>query len=417
MFGDAPVCEPILRQACPKREPVGAFAATAGPCDAVSPQPVGKSCKHRVAGCAGVTRHLCDRVCSYCASIKGGATCRLLNFARSGGANAYCGHRGRDAEWEPVGSQPVVTVTGVVSSGGDTSGCPGVTPCPSCGLPRYGARDSCLTHDDRDFVLNLAVGEAALPLLSPANMVGDRSHPGRDLDVETEWMYLFAPYRGAWLFAPEDKGYANPLRLGPRLTWRDDAGVERDLGVPAPGDAAAAQGVLAADCGHLDERGFARTELHPALTLVWVHAEAPGRWTAWVRAATWIDDDVRRFRLRPLRAVLPLPGGAAGRAVEVASFRWDYAWRGQHVVVDRGCTLSTNGDHQQEHPTAHLAGADGSEALRLAAAAEPPGSAHESSAFTITFAVREGALVIELLPREGADAQSLAGARAELIAR
>src|SRR5207253_2052228 len=84
------------------------------------------------------------------------------------------------------------------------SGCTDAPTCVGCAAPRYSALDNCFTHDDRDFVLDLAVGEEALPFLSPANMIADSAHAGRDLDVEAEWMYLFAPFHSVRLFASGD---------------------------------------------------------------------------------------------------------------------------------------------------------------------------------------------------------------------
>ena len=326
----SPTCEPILGTPCPSREAPSGFAVGRGECEGIAPTPVGALCKSRVAGCAGLLRPLCKRACGYCRSLVEGAVCRARHLAAAEGPNAACGRHGMDDEWEPVEPLPV-TLVGEVGGGGGR-GCPGLPAESGWGLPRYSARDSCFTHLDRDFLFDLAVGAEALPSLSPANLVSDRSHAGRDLEVETEWMYLFAPFRGTRLFAADDTGLAKPAALLPRLRWTDEGGHARDLGVPMPGDPMAAQGVLAADCGHLDASGFARTELHPALALAWLHRESDKAYTLWVRAASHLATDQRSHRLQPLRAVLPLPGPA-----KVASFSWDYSLSGYRVAIDRSC--------------------------------------------------------------------------------
>jgi hypothetical protein len=412
--GDVPQCARILGTDCPRQDPPGDFDAGRGPCDEVPATVVAAGrCRARVAGCAGLTRNLCDRVCEYCASIVDGASCRLRSFYRGSAALRACGLRGRDFEWEPVASmaQPV-TFTGTVTAGGRAA-CAGVAPCPECGEPRLSASDSCLTHEDRDFVMNLAVGEEALPLLSPGNLIEDRGHAGRSVEIESEWMYLFAPYQSRWFYVASDVELKHRRRLDGPLRFRDAKGREREVAVPLAGDTAAAQGILAADCGHLNAEGFPRIELHPALALAWTHAEGGGRFTLHVRASSGRDGDARRFLLAPLRATLSLPGLGA-RTPELRSFRWEWLLRRYSVSIDRTCVLGGNAGQQQERPLAHVDGGDDGEADRLNAVGTGAAGGHQSEAFGIRATPVPGGVQIEVWPTLDEDPPLLMGARYDL---
>jgi hypothetical protein len=388
-------CGTIFGKMCPSREAKVEAFERAPACAAVGPTPVGNVCKERVAGCAGLTGELCPRVCDYCASLVSGALCRLGRLATGG----ECPRAGMNDAWEPVGDK-IITLTGAVGSGGGR-GCAGLRPCDGCAVPRYSPRDGCLTHQDRDFVLDQAVGPEALRYLTPANMVSDRAHSGRDLEVETEWMYLFPQHPGRRLFTESDIDFTHPQPLG-----------QLDF-VPAPGDPLAAQGALVADCGHLDAAGFPRTELHPALALAWAHAEGAGRFSIFVRAVSHLDTDARRFRLQPLAVSVPLPEGAA----EVASFRWEHLWRGYSVHVDHGCVLAGNGDHEQEHPVASLSDVDQSPVAAANARREAAAGWHELGGFALRVRASAGAALVELRPLHDEDPPPLVGARAEIVVR
>jgi hypothetical protein len=422
-----PACEPILGHGCPKRDPPSSFGAGLGSCEGVPPTPVDGACKARVAGCAGLTGQLCPRACGYCKSLIDGARCRLGALLWLRNANEACGHSGMHDEWEaigvegaparaadgalPEGPAPVI-LHGIVGAGGGR-GCAGLSPCDGCAVPRYSARDSCFTHADRDFVFDLALGEDGLFALSPANMVSDRSHVGRDLEVEAEWMYLFPQYRGAWLFAPDDRGLERARPLPARLSFELE-GQARSLAVPGPGDALAASGALVADCGHLDQHGFARTELHPALALAWAHAEGEGRYTVAVRAISHSDTDRLRYRLAPLRALLPLQA-RPGQAISVESFKWSYLYKGYSIAVDRSCVFAGNGDHQQERPTAHLAGGENVAEAQQQARGERPEALHRIDGFALRISAAAGGALVELWPERDESPALLAGASAEVL--
>jgi hypothetical protein len=312
-----------------------------------------------------------------------------------------------DDEWEPVElAQQLIVLTGRAGRDG-ASGCTDAPTCARCAAPRYSALDNCYTHDDRDFVLDLSAGQEALPHLSPANMVADSAHGGRDIDVEAEWMYLFAPFHSVRLFAPDDAKLVRPRPLPARLSWKGG-----ELGVPVAGDAVAVAGVLAADCGHLNARGFARVEVHPALALAWVHEEGGGRVSAFVRAMTHVNGERHRFALGTFRARLPLPGG--GRVV---SFRWDYLWHGYRIEVDRSCGQADEGGHAQERPTAHLSDVDQSEVARLNARPEKPDAVHESRWYDVRVGVAGKSVEIEVRPRGDEDPPALMGISAAIELR
>jgi hypothetical protein len=406
-------------------------------------------CRSRVAGCAGLVGDLCPRIGGYCNSLVSGALCRLGHLALPGDANATCGRHGMHDEWEPVALQQSqgneetarsldgnsfagvapLTLIGMVGAGGG-AGCPKSLPAstsvlqgemaaPSSegqGLPRYSEHDNCFTHRDRDFAFDLAVGEEALPYLSPANMTSDRNHAGRDLEIETEWMYFFPPFRSTWLFSNRDRGLARPQSLGSRISFAGAGGAPQELAVPAPGDVLAAQGVLIADCGYLDGRGFARTELHPALALTWVHSEGGGRFSLHVRAASHLASDVLRFPLAPLSASLPI-AGAAGRRAELVSFNWDYLWRGYSIETDRSCVLSANGAHEQERPTAHLSSVDQSDVAAANASHESPNAMHQLGGFSLRLLTSGDHVLVELRALRDEDPPLLVGASAELVLR
>ena len=392
--GDVPVCPPVVGRPCPSRDPPDGLGEGKAFCDEVPPTVVRGRCRLRKAGCARLTRDLCKQACAYCRSLVEGSICRMTSLAED--PNEACGQRGMQLEWEPL---KTIVLTG--RAGRDGASCIGGQDCAGCAAPRLSPLDNCYTHADRDFILDLAVGEEALPFLSPANMIADAAHAGRDLDVEAEWMYLFAPFHSVWLFEAGDDKLAKPRAVPPRLPWTRSDGARQQLAVPAPGDAVAAAGVLSADCGHLNARGFPRTEIHPALALAWLHDEGGGRFNLFIRAMS-----------HPLRAVLPLPGPAY-----VASFRWEYLWRGYRVVVDHSCEKGDEGNHSQEHPAAHLSDVDQSEVVRLNRRGESPGALHENRWYAVRVRAAGASVEIDLRPKADEDPPVLVGVQAAIELR
>src|SRR5262249_35903916 len=189
-------------------------------------------------------------------------------------------------------------------------------------------------------------------------------------------------------------------------SWNRSDGERQELGVPASGDAVAVVGVLAADCGHLNARGFPRTEIHPALALAWLHDEGSGRLSLFIRAISHARGDRQRFPLGVFRAALPLPG--PGR---IASFRWDYLWRGYQVVVDRSCEKDGEADHSQEHPAAHPSDVDQGEVVRLNRKGESPEALHENRWYAIRVRAKGESVEIDLRRKADEDPPVLVGFR------
>src|SRR6266850_797390 len=419
--GDVPACRPIVGRPCPTRDQPDGLGEGKGFCEEVPPTAVRGRCRVRKAGCAGLTRGLCKHVCAYCRSLVEGSICRMTSIAED--PNDACGHRGMQLEWEPVALEarpgsaslsypaeaPAFVVLTGRAAGPDGPSCAGGRTCVACTAPRLSPLDNCYTHADRDFILDLVVGDEALPFLSPANMIADGSHAGRDLDLEAEWMYLFAPFRSVWLFEDGDEKLARPRALPPRLPWTRSDGAREELGVPVSGDTVAVAGVLAADCGHLNARGFPRTEIHPALALAWLHEEGSGRFSLSIRAMSHAPGDRQRLALGAFRAALPLPG--PGRVV---SFHWDYLWRGYQVVVDRSCGKGDEADHSQERPAAHPSDVDQSEVVKLNRSVLSPEALHENRWYAIRVRAQGASVEIDLRRKTDEDPPVLIGVHAEI---
>ena len=383
IVGDTPSCEAVSGNACPSVEPFNGFGELQGGAQAI--------------------QHLCDNACAYCQSISDGKRCReeylsgmalvsaLLNpFAAAlftiDDANDYCGLDGDGgAEWEPLasdsadasaGARDLATVTLIGTVAGKGCG-----PWNACkGDPQLSPGDDCLTHYDRDFELDLRVGDDAASDLSPANLASGGDYAGHDFGIEGEWMFLFPGFHSTWLYEPDDSDYLTPRAIGAAISFNDDQGFHL-LRVPQPGDLLAAQGPVIADCGHIDAANFARTEMHPPVALAWVHHEIASSaglpfYTVAVRIASsrttsGSASSGSRFAwpFRGLDVKLKLPNDTTSGAdvtglwPVVRNFRYDYVVHDFNIAQDHSCVLSLNDNQQQqERPLAHLDGASFSRA-------------------------------------------------------